>query len=85
MAYDRRIYEADLPHRAIAVYLYLQDRADKEGTCCPAIGTIARELHLSVSTVKRAIHDLEDKGFICKKQRWRENGGRSSLLFEIIR
>ncbi len=85
MAYDRKIYEADLPHRAIAVYLYLQDRADKEGTCYPAIGTIARELHLSVSTVKRAIHDLEEKGFIHKKQRWRENGGRSSLLFEIIR
>ncbi len=85
MAYDRRIYEADLPHRAIAVYLYLQDRADKEGTCYPAIGTIARELHLSVSTVKRAIHDLEENGFISKKQRWRENGGRSSLLFEIIR
>ena len=85
MAYDRRIYETDLPHRAIAVYLYLQDRADKEGTCYPAIGTIARELHLSVSTVKRAIHDLEENGFIRKKQRWRENGGRSSLLFEIIR
>ena len=51
----------------------------------PAIGTIARELHLSVSTVKRAISDLEENGFIRKKQRWRDNGGRSSLLFEIIR
>lgn len=85
MAYDRKIYEADLPHRAVAVYLYLQNRADKEGTCYPAIGTIARELHLSASTVKRAIHDLEQSGFIRKKQRWRENGGRSSLLFEILR
>lgn len=85
MAYDRKIYEADLSHRAVAVYLYLQNRADKEGTCYPAIGTIARELHLSVSTVKRAIHDLEQRGFIRKKQRWRENGGRSSLFFEILR
>lgn len=85
MAYDRKIYEADLPHRAVAVYLYLQNRANKEGTCYPAIGTIARELHLSSSTVKRAIHDLEKSGFIRKKQRWRENGGRSSLLFKIIR
>lgn len=85
MTYDRKIYEADLPHRAIAVYLYLQNRADKEGTCYPAIGTIARELHLSVSTVKRAIHDLEENGYIRKTQRWRENGGKSSLLFEIIK
>ena len=44
-----------------------------------------QELHLSVSTVKRAISDLEENGFIRKKQRWRDNGGRSSLLFEIIR
>ena len=51
----KEIYETELPHRAVAVYLYLKDRANKEGTCYPAIGTIARELHLSVSTVKRAI------------------------------
>ena len=81
----KEIYEAELPHRAVAVYMYLKDRANKEGTCYPAIGTIARELHLSVSTVKRAISDLEENGFIRKKQRWRDNGGRSSLLFEIIR
>lgn len=86
MSISRRdIYNTDLPHRAIAVYLYLNDRANKEKTCYPAIGTIARELNLSNSTVKRAISDLEKDGFIRKKQRWRENGGRSSLLFEILR
>ncbi len=85
MTYDRKIYEADLPHRAIAVYMYLQNRADKKGTCYPAIGTIAKELHLSVSTVKRAVRDLEESGYIRKTQRWRENGGRSSLLFELLK
>lgn len=59
----KKIYEADLPHRAVAVYLYLQDRANAEKTCYPAIGTIARELNLSVSTVKRAISDLEKMDF----------------------
>ena len=81
----REIYKTNLPHRAIAVYLYLESRANKDRTCYPAIVTIARELHLSVSTVKRAITDLEREGFLRKKQRWRENGGRSSLLYEIIR
>lgn len=85
MSYKREIYEAGLPHRAVAVYLYLKERADKEGTCYPAIGTIARDLSLSVSTVKRAVGDLEKNGFIRKKQRWRDNGGKSSLLYEIIR
>ncbi len=81
----REIYKTNLPHRAVAVYLYLESRANKDRTCYPAIGTIARELHLSVSTVKRAITDLEREGFLRKKQRWRDNGGRSSLLYEIIR
>lgn len=81
----REIYKTNLPHRAIAVYLYLESRVNKDRTCYPAIGTIARELHLSVSTVKRAITDLEREGFLRKKQRWRENGGRSSLLFEILK
>jgi len=81
----REIYKTNLPHRAVAVYLYLESRANKDRTCYPAIGTIARELHLSVSTVKRAITDLEREGFLRKKQRWRDNGGRSSLLFEMLK
>ena len=51
MPYDRKIYELEFPHRAVAVYLYLKDRADKEGTCYPAIGTIARKLHFSVMLI----------------------------------
>lgn len=81
----REIYKTNLPHRAIAVYLYLESRANKDRICYPTIGTIARELHLSVSTVKRAITDLEREGFLRKKQRWRENGGRSSLLYEVLK
>lgn len=81
----KEIYEAELPHRDVAVYLYLKDRANKEGTCYRAIGTIARGLHLSASTIKRASSDLEENGFVRKKRRWRDNGGRSSLLFEIIK
>ena len=34
----------DLPHRAVAVYLYLFDRANKAGECWPAIKRIAEEL-----------------------------------------
>lgn len=64
----KEIYETELPHRAVAVYLYLETRADRERTCYPAIGTIARELHLSVSTVKRAIHDLEYAGLYRKSR-----------------
>lgn len=83
MGYFTTIYAEDLPHRAKAVYMYLRDRADKKGRCYPAIGTIAKELKLSRSTVKRAISDLEKTGHLHKEQRWRENGGRSSLLYTL--
>jgi predicted transcriptional regulator len=64
--------------------MYLHDRADKDGKCYPAIGTIARELKLSRSTVKRAIADLEKSGRLRKEQRWRENGGKSSNLYYLV-
>ena len=75
MGYFVSLYASELPHRAVAVFMYLRDRADKDGKCYPAIGTIARELKLSRSTVKRALADLEKSGRLRKEQRWRENGG----------
>ena len=52
------LYRMDLPHRAVSVYIYLSDRANKNGECWPAIPTIAKELKLSQSAVRRALHDL---------------------------
>ena len=34
----------DLPHRAISVYIYLADRANKDGICWPSIPTISKDL-----------------------------------------
>ncbi|WP_041272277.1 helix-turn-helix domain-containing protein [Desulfitobacterium hafniense] len=84
MGYFKSLYSSELPHRAVAVYMYLHDRCDKDGKCYPAIGTIARELKLSRSTIKRALSDLENSGRIRKIQRWRENGGKSSNMFYLI-
>ena len=83
MGYFTSLYASELPHRAVAVYMYLRDRADKDRKCYPAIGTIAGELKLSRSTIKRAIADLEKTGQLCKEQRWRENGGKSSNMYYV--
>jgi DNA invertase Pin-like site-specific DNA recombinase len=37
------------------------------------------------STVKRAIVDLEQSGRLRKEQRWRENGGKSSNMYYILK
>lgn len=77
------LYAADLPHRAVAVYLYLADRSNREGECWPAIPTIAEELKLSESTVRRAIRDLKKENLLTTEQRYRKNGGKSSLCYKI--
>lgn len=78
-----KLYRMELPHRAISVYIYLADRANKDQECWPAIPTIAKELKLSESTTRRALNDLRTAGLIETKQRFRENGGNSSLLFSV--
>ena len=79
----RAIYSSDLSHRARVVYMYLADRADRDGKCWPAIKTIAAELNLSRSTVKRALDDLCRAKLLTKETRWRENGGLTSNLYRI--
>ena len=77
------IYQKELPHRAVTVYVYLADRSNKQGECWPAISTIARDLKLSPSTVRRALRDLRKAGVIESEQRYRDNGGKSSLLYKL--
>ena len=77
------LYRRDLTHRAVSVYVYLADRANKDGQCWPAIPTIAKELKLSQSTVRRALNDLRREGLLETEQRYRPKGGKSSLLYKL--
>ncbi len=84
MSKYNKIYQLDLPLRAIAIYYYLCDRSNKEGECWPAIPTIAKELNLSEQTVRRGIKDLRSNALIETSQRYRTKGGKSTLLFKIL-
>ena len=66
------LYCSDLPHRA-----------NKDGECWPSITTIAKELKLSQSTVRRALRDLRKAKLIETEQRYRKKGGKSSLLYKL--
>jgi DNA-binding MarR family transcriptional regulator len=77
------MYTSDLPPRAKSVYFYLRDRASREGGCWPSLNTIAGDLSLSRSTVKRALDDLRKAGFVRSEPRYRENGSRSSSLYVV--
>lgn len=84
MGYFDSIYAAELPHRAVAVYIYLKSRANKEGVCWPGVRTIAAELNLSRTTVQRALRDLKEGGWISAEPRYRENGSNSSNCYRIL-
>ena len=71
----KALYRMDLSHRAISVYRYLADRANKEGICWPSVPTISKDLKLSESTTRRAILDLRKADLVKTEQRYRENGG----------
>ncbi len=76
------IYRDEVSTKAVMIYRYLRDRQGKHPNCFPSHKTIARDNKCSVSTVKRAIGELEKKGYVTKNERWRENGGRTSNLYE---
>ena len=77
------LYRTELPHRAVAVYIYLADRTNENNECWPAIPTIAADLKYSSSTVRRGIRDLKKAGFLETEQRYRKKGGKSSLMFRL--
>lgn len=81
----QQAYTSSLKSRALSVLIYLIDRSNKDLTCYPAIPTMAVQLHISISTVKRALKELVDAGYIEKAARFRErNRGQSSNLYTLL-
>ncbi len=84
MNYFDNIYKDNIPSRAVSVYMYLFHRANSDGKCWPSEKRIAKDLSISHSTVKRAIKDLRNHGYISTEQRYRKTGGNSTLEFTIV-
>ena len=82
MSYFSEIYgDPELSARAKLVLVYLHDRANRDGESWSAIGTMAKELSLSRSTIKRALAELIRQGRIKTHPRFRKDGGRTSNLY----
>jgi len=78
------VFKSDLSTRARIVFMYLSYRSNKENTCFPAIKTIARECGMGVSTVKRALNDLLENGYVQKDPRFRDDNGQTSNLYTLV-
>ena len=74
MGYFDSIYAAELPHRDVAVYMYLKHRANAEGRCWPSVRTIAKDLNLSRATVQRALRELQQGGGLLRNRAGERTG-----------
>jgi len=68
---------------SIVVYGALCSFADEEGVCWPSHKTIAKEANVSESTVKRALRQLEKKGFVFSEKRFDSNGSLTSKVYRV--
>ena len=85
MSYFDVVYmDHELSPRAKTVCMYLHDRANREGESWYAINTIASDLGLSRSTVKRALGDLVRQGRGEKKTRYRKNSGSTTNHYRLL-
>lgn len=74
------IFGSGIEKRAFVVYCYLSRCSDmKTRQCYPSLKTIAKACNLSVTTVRRALTDLENGGWIDIAQRFTDNGQKSNL------
>jgi DNA-binding MarR family transcriptional regulator len=71
-------FSTPLPTSPKFVLVVLADLADEADSCFPGQARIASSTGCSVSTVQRALKDLEEAGYIERVRRHREGGFRTS-------
>lgn len=81
----KSVFGSDLKPRARLVLQCLIYHADKDGMCFPALKTIAAECGYGLTTVKTALQELCEAGYIRKEARFdeRKNGGQTSNLYTL--
>ena len=81
------VIDAPISAQAVRVYAVLCRYADKDdGTCFPSIRTLAERIHVSESTIKRAIKELKSIGAIKSQKRFdKATGEQTSNLYTVMR
>ena len=84
--YMKNALRSDLKPRARLVLQCLILHCNNHSECFPSIKTIAAECNYGVSTVKRALNDLCEAGYLRKQVRFdeRKKGGQTSNLYTLL-
>jgi DNA-binding transcriptional regulator YhcF (GntR family) len=79
------IFEANVSGSARLVYAYLCKCADREGKSYPSHKTIGSVCGIGVTTVKKALSEIEGAGFITIRGQARPDRGRRANIYTIVK
>lgn len=77
------LHDQAVTAHAKMTYAILASHADRYGRCWPSHATIARLGGMSVSTVQRALRELNALGIVAKESRRKSHGGATSNRYTI--
>ena len=80
---NKLITDKNITTAEYRILCYLLMRAGNQDICYPSLNTISKDIDISLSTVKRAIPELVDKGYFKKVNRKRRNGSSTSNLYKF--
>jgi len=75
------VFESGLSSNAILIRLYLARCANGERQAWPSINTIAVRCNVSRATVKRALAELIEKGWLERVPRIKPSGERDTTVY----
>ena len=76
---------AEVRATSVVVYAVLAEHANADQECWPSIGRVAERANVTPGTVRSAIKELEEKGWLTVRGRVTEEGRQTSNLFKIRR
>ena len=80
---NKLITDKNISDKEYRILCYLLMRAGNQDVCYPSLNTISKDIDISLSTVKSAIPDLVEKGYLKKVNRKRKNGSSTSNLYKF--
>jgi DNA-binding transcriptional ArsR family regulator len=66
------------------VLLKLADAANDDGVCWPFVGTIARDVGVSVRSVERHVAALREAGLVDAEQQYRDDGSKTFNVYRLV-
>ena len=77
---NKLITDKNITTAEYRILCYLLMRAGNQDVCYPSLNTISDDTGISLSTVKRALPSLANKGYLKKINRKKANGSATSNL-----